>query len=64
MRKKKTYEWPEGTQAGSLVRYYRDGWRIGHILDVDKDGAKIKPIGAIGASPNTIHVPTADVEWV
>ena len=50
-----TYQWPEGTKEGDLVRYYDSGWRVGYIMAVEKAGVKIKPIGAYGANPNAIH---------
>jgi hypothetical protein len=48
---------------GKAVRYYRNGWRIGYLLEVKprKKLAKIKPIST-GMARNGVWVPLEGVE--
>lgn len=50
---------------GSLVRYYDEGWRTGHIEEIIGKIAKIKPIaGYKAANPRCVKIPIGDVELV
>lgn len=35
-------------EVGTTVRYYRNGWRIGHLEELDGKQARIRPVAAYG----------------
>ncbi len=45
---------PLEQHVGKLVKYYSEGYRVGHLTDLSKDGkiAKIRPIAAYRAEPH------------
>lgn len=48
---------------GSLVRYYLDGWRYGHLVADNGNTCVVTPISAYKATqPKNVRVPTTDVE--
>lgn len=48
---------------GSLVRYYLEGWRYGHLVSDNGNTSVVAPISAYKASqPKNVRVPTIDVE--
>jgi len=46
--RKKFLPLPEGIEVGGLVRYYRRGWHIGHLRQVQGNKVAVMPIGYIG----------------
>jgi hypothetical protein len=52
-----------GLTVGSLVRYYDDGWRYGHLEEVKKGIAIVRPIvSKYAATPRCAKVPAVDVQ--
>lgn len=48
---------------GSLVRYYLEGWRYGHLVADNGNTSIVSPIAAFKATqPKNVRVPTMDVE--
>lgn len=47
---------------GTLVRYYSDGWRYGHLTKVKGESATIRPMAPYkGGQPRDVTVPLKDV---
>jgi hypothetical protein len=47
---------------GSTVRYYREGWYLGILLEDTGFTAVIRPIGPKGSNRRSVTVPSDDVE--
>lgn len=62
MPRKKPVPAPEPLANPPLVRYYREGWRYGHLLSTKGETATIQPIAARNAAtPRPVRVPVSDV---
>jgi hypothetical protein len=50
------------TAIGSIVRFYKDGWRCGHLEELDAKFARIRPIGGGATKHRLAKIPLFDVE--
>jgi hypothetical protein len=50
------------TAIGSVVRFYRDGWRCGHLEELEPPFARIRPIGGGANKRRLAKIPLYDVE--
>jgi hypothetical protein len=50
------------SKIGSVVRFYRDGWRCGHLEELDDKFARIRPIGGGSSKHRLAKIPLFDVE--
>lgn len=48
--------------VGSVVRFYRDGWRCGHLEELNGACAMIRPIGGGANKRRLAKIPLCDVE--
>lgn len=53
---------PKPLGIDDLVRYYDEGWRYGHIVEITKKHIRVKPIGAIGSNRDAIRCTHDNVE--
>jgi hypothetical protein len=50
------------TAIGSVLRFYRDGWRCGHLEELEPPFARIRPIGGGANKHRLAKIPLYDVE--
>jgi hypothetical protein len=50
----------EGLEVGTTVRYYFNGWRIGHLEEIKGKLARIRPMAAYDHNPRCRWVPLTD----
>lgn len=51
--------------VGSLVFYYDEGWRTGHLEEIKGKTARIRPIvSKYAAIPRCVRVPAEDVKEI
>lgn len=49
-------------EIGSLIQYYDDGWRYGHLVEVAGKRARVRPIRAFKAgTPRCVWAQLTDV---
>ena len=55
---------PKSPSIGALVRYYREGWYHGHVVELTKKVIRVKPIGPVGSNRDAVKCAHDDVEVV